>query len=513
MKIFSSELKHQGYIEALNHTTLLFGGILIILMVMSSVLEHSPTIWSMEDSYLYHTFGHYLSQGRFFTYSINEPPANGNTSFLYYLIVSGVHGIARMIKSSDDLNTITLALWITFGLHSLLYLMNIALFARLLLRSIGIRPIVGFLICAGTFFNGPMVYAFFCGLESPLTISIIVLFITGVLIKSTRLELISLVLMALNRPESMAVAVIYAIFRYGRLVVKSRRFTLFMPALIVVLSSSVVPLLNFMFIGQLSPTSAARIGLHATEGELSLLYSFLDRLISPIWMVKAVKVVIVSIVPWAILTEQSNNLLDVVGRTLLSIFWTIGVLTVVIRVVFQRGNRLHGAIIPSMAIFTLWTTIVVILGGGTGEFNRYIVVVFPLVAFLGASVVKLYEPQPRLRWALVLLLSFSLIPSLASLAGVVSHIRNGTYFLRTLHYQSALTIRSDPDVESVAVWETGVLSLFLTDKKRVIDLYGLGPMVADRRKSTNLSKINLIYWFSGLPGETMRRLNNSSSRD
>lgn len=449
------------------YVVLLSGGLLVIGLVLNSVIGNSPTIWSMEDSYLYHTFGHHLAQGRFLTYSIAEPRANGNTSFLYYLVLGGIHTIATKV-ADNDLNAITLALGMTFGLHAVVYGISIALFARLLLHH-GITPLLVVLICAATFFNGPMIYAFFSGLEPPLTVLLIIIFLAGAIINSGAVEFAALALMTLHRPESMLVAIAYAVLRYGWVAISKRSPVYFVPAILLMFSGSLVPILNFIFIGQFSTLSSARIGLHALEGDVSLLRDLLGRFARFSWLAYA-KVVISAIVPWVFSTERSSLGLTSMQRLLLSSVWPIGMVVWSIGLIRPKSGFKRYSI-TAFIVLSLWVATVAILAGGEGEFARYLVVVFPLVAFLVAST---FHRLLRGRIFPLILIILSLIPCFTSSVDVVDHFRRGTTFLHALHYQTALALRDNPDVKSVAFWETGILSLWLSDKKRVIDLYGLG---------------------------------------
>jgi len=449
------------------YVVLLSGGLLVIALVLSSVIGNAPIIWSMEDSYLYHTFGRHLAQGRFLTYSISEPHANGNTSFLYYLVVGGIHTVAKALVSDSALSAITLALWITFGVHAALYEICIALFTRLLLRH-SINPLLVLLVCGATFFNGPMIYGFFCGLEPPLTVLLIVMLLAGI-INSDGVEFSALALMTLHRPESMLVAVVYAVLRYGWVAASNRKLVHLVPAILLMLSCSLVPVLNFVFIGQFTTLSSARIGLHALQGDVSLLRALLGRFTHFSYWLESARVVVSAIVPWAFSTERSILGFTSMQRLLLSSIWPIGM--VVFSIGLIRRKSVGRCSIAAFIVLSCWVATVAILGGGTGEFARYVVVVFPLVAFLVASTL---DHLSRSRILVLFLAILSLIPCLTSSLDVVDHFRRGTTFLHELHFQAALTIRDNPDMKSVAFWETGILSLYLSDKKRVIDLYGLG---------------------------------------
>lgn len=465
--------------RALEIALLLAAGLSLPLLVLGRVWGHSPLFFPLEDSYLYDTFGRFLSEGRFLTYSVAEPHANGNTSFLYYLIVGGIHRIARWAATNRS-EEIALALRATFVLHAGLYCASLTYF-WLVLRQAEADARARLSIVVLVFLNGSMVYAFFSGIEGPVTVFLFLLFFHGVTSGRERLELASLLLMAVNRPELALGAVIYGVLRFGLIAPRKRRW---MAGLIS--AAAIVPLVNAAVTGSAMTSSIARTSArHVVD-----LPSLLVFLVSPEHWLPRLTTLLAMAAPWAPKLSVSPVILELLFKAAPVLL----VATIVLGYGFllRRKEYVFPAWTARVGLLISADALILIFLERFGEFSRYLVVLLPGLGLLMVPVAVANGAAEvwvrRIRRVVGPLLFLSAISAVTSLGGILTHIRDGTRFLRELHYQAVESLRANPRVHSVAIWETGVMSLFLSGDKRVIDIYGLGTARYARTPRWPLSK-------------------------
>ena len=143
-------------------------------------------------------------------------------------------------------------------------------------------------------------------------------------------------------------------------------------------------------------------------------------------------------------------------------------------------------------------------------------ILFPFVVFLIAKYSINYSKK-----LVVLLLLMTIIPTIYSSLLMFDHFRRSTTFLSKLHFPTALEIKNSKEINSVAVWETGIISYFLSNEKKIIDIYGLGTTrYAILNHGFRLDKLKqflndkpdaLVSWSSSLPPEPGLDENNGIS--
>jgi hypothetical protein len=172
--------------------------------------------------------------------------------------------------------------------------------------------------------------------------------------------------------------------------------------------------------------------------------------------------------------------------------------------------------IGNLLLFLIIWSIVSLILAGSGEFNRYTIILFPFVVFLIAKYSINYSKK-----LVVLLLLMTIIPTIYSSLLMFDHFRRSTTFLSKLHFPTALEIKNSKGINSVAVWETGIISYFLSNEKKIIDIYGLGTTrYAILNHGFRLDKLKqflndkpdaLVSWSSSLTPEPGLDENNGIS--
>lgn len=215
-------------------------------------------IFPLDDAYIYTKFSDNLSKGYFFTFSLGEPRTNGSTSMIWYLLLGAMYSFIP----SNYYDSATIAISVIFYLATILLVIKIY---KLILVEYEISgKCFTFIVTLGvstSFLLNQVTYAWFSGLEYPLTVFLLVLAGYSAIYKKYSLLSISTFLLAFSRPEGLFVACSIPAILYLRHRVNKDRsiLTAVYATVAAAIAGCVVYLaINYFMTGSFAPSSQAR---------------------------------------------------------------------------------------------------------------------------------------------------------------------------------------------------------------------------------------------------------------
>jgi hypothetical protein len=463
-----------------------FAAILVGLFTFYAGQESAPLRFALDDAYLYHAFAANSSLGAFFKYSLFDAGSNGCTSLLYYLLLTVLYGVVRLVTGDWHSHFVPAAITVTFVLHTVTYVVFAFLVARSVSRAVP-NAFIQFAMTVFILFNGSLYYIFFSGIEGPL--SLLLAFFAFESIRTAKLGRLAIILlfMGLHRPD----------FAFGALLFAIVMFVLYRPAslglriglvLAPLIGLAIVFLANLIGTSSPLPNSLARTAVQGVDLEASRsLAAFILSQLKPGELARRLLVLLTLINPaitpytgfWATGIAKQGGIswvgVYIAAMAALSLPYMLYCLAT-LRSALWPFNRARLALIAfPVCLVSLFLVI-----GGRGEFARYIVPSFVIWTLAILELARQRPPSERLfaggpRWLPTAIVA---LMALGSLGPAVEDVGNTSRFLRQVHFAVAESVarlaEGAPKRLSLGTWETGVINMRLTGVVHVVDLYGLG---------------------------------------
>jgi hypothetical protein len=463
-----------------------FAALIVGLFTFYAGQESAPLRFALDDAYLYHAFAANSSLGAFFKYSIFDVGSNGCTSLLYYLFLTVLYGVIRLVTGDWHSYFVPVAITVTFIIHVVTYVVFAFLVARSVSRAVP-DAFKQFAMTVFILFNGSLYYIFFSGIEGPL--SLLLVFFAFECIRTARLGRLAAILffMGLHRPD----------FAFGALLFAAVMFLLYRPAslgqrIVLVLAPlaglAIVLLANQIGTGSPLPNSLARTAVQGVDLEASRgIGAFIVSQLSPGQLARRLLVVLTlinpAITPYTGFSTSSTARtgafnwvgIYIAAMTVLSVPYMLYCLAT-LRAALWPFDRTRLVLIAfPICLVSLFLAI-----GGRGEFARYIAPSFIVWTLAILELARQRPPSEGLiaggpRWLPTTIVA---VMALVSLGPAVEDVGNTSRFVRQVHFAIAESVarlaEGAPKRLSLGTWETGVINMRLTGVVNVIDLYGLG---------------------------------------
>lgn len=344
---------------------------LLGLKIIPAALTHFNIWYPLDDAYIYHQFALNLTKGHFLTYSIGEPHTNGNSSFLYYLVYSLILFVLKPIFAGDLLFKVSQVAVI--GINFVFFIAA-AFFSKKLLEefiSSG-KPALIFWLLLSIFTVNAVLFSSFSGLEVALTTFLVTIIAYSVIVQNYRLLFISMIFSNLNRPENLVMNAFLLLFLYYGVFSKKIKFDAMSAILFVIAQVSLfmLPLINYMFLGTIFLSSMARTGA-PFGGKYIFLGIFYKLLTSPTIIFDFFLLPLY--IPGSLLSvfKGLREYLSVIMISFVSIilFWS-----------FEKKVIMRKHLLMMLAVFGYFC--LPFLLGITGEWQRYLVPIFPILLIL-----------------------------------------------------------------------------------------------------------------------------------
>lgn len=500
-----------------------FAAILIGLFTFYAGQESAPLRFALDDAYLYHAFAANSSLGAFFKYSIFDVGSNGCTSLLYYLLLTVLYDLVRLVTGDWHSYFVPTAITVTFVLHVVTYVVFAFLVARSVSRAVP-DAFKQFAMTIFILFNGSLYYIFFSGIEGPL--SLLLAFFAFESVRTGKLGRLAVILffMGLHRPDFAFGALLFAVvmFVFCRPAPLGRRIGLVLTPLV---GLAMVLLANLIGTGNLLPNSLARTAVQGVDFEASRsLGAFILSQFRPSELARRLLVVLTLINPaitpytgfWStgIAKQGGFNWVGayIAVMTVLSVPYMLYCLATLRQALWPFDRTRFVLIAFPVCLVSLFLAI-----GGRGEFGRYIVPSFVIWTLALLELARQCPPSERPatggpRWLPATIVA---LMALGSLGPAVEDVGNTSRFLRQVHFVVAESVarlaQGAPKRLSLGTWETGVINMRLTGVVHVVDLYGLGtaryrslpfPPAPDRADHFFREKIDYIAQYvdrTGMP--------------
>jgi hypothetical protein len=490
-----------------------FAAVVVGLFTYYAGQESAPLRFALDDAYLYHAFAANSSLGAFFKYSVFDVGSNGCTSLLYYLLLTVLYGVVRLVTGDWHSHFVPVAITVTFVLHVVTYVVFAFLVARAVSRA-ATEPFMQFAMTVFILFNGSLYYIFFSGIEGPL--SLLLAFFAFEYLRTARLGRLAAVLflMGLHRPDFAFGAVLFAIVLF--VVYRPAPLGLRIGLVLAPLAGlAIVFAANLVATGSPLPNSLARTAVQGVDLETShSLGSFLLSQLSPSQIARRLLVVLTLINPaitpytgfWATGTAAQGMFnwvgLHIAIMTLLSVPYLLYCLATLRHALWPIDRGRLALIALPICLVSLFLAI-----GGRGEFARYILPSFVLWTLAILELARQRPPTQGIaaggpRWLPSTIVA---LMALGSLGPAMEDVGNTSRFVRQVHFAIADSVarmaEAAPRRLSLGTWETGVINMRLSGIVHVVDLYGLGtaryrslpfPPAPDRAELFFKERIDLV---------------------
>lgn len=500
-----------------------FAALIVGLFTFYAGQESAPLRFALDDAYLYHAFAANSSLGAFFKYSIFDVGSNGCTSLLYYLLLTFLYGVIRLVTGDWHSTFVPVAITVTFIIHVVTYVVFAFLVARSVSRAVP-DAFKQFAMTVFILFNGSLYYIFFSGIEGPL--SLLLVFFAFESIRTARLGRLAAILffMGLHRPD----------FAFGALLFAAVMFLLYRPAslgqrVVLVLAPlvglAIVLLANQIGTGSPLPNSLARTAVQGVDLEASRgIGAFIVSQLSPGQLARRLLVVLTlinpAITPYTGFSTSSTARtgafnwvgIYIAAMTVLSVPYMLYCLAT-LRAALWPFDRTRLVLIAfPICLVSLFLAI-----GGRGEFARYIAPSFIVWTLAILELARQRPPSEGLaaggpRWLPTTIVA---VMALVSLGPALEDVGNTSRFVRQVHFAIAESVarlaEGAPKRLSLGTWETGVINMRLTGVVHVVDLYGLGtaryrslpfPPAPDRADLFFKEKVDYIAQYVDRSGES-----------
>ena len=243
------------------NTSALVVTILFIVVFIASIqiLQYSifkGAYFPIDDAYIYYQQAKNLIRGEFFSFSYGGESTNSDTSVLYYLISTLIMYLSQTFSTNlDEILQNIVYISVVFNIFYAFF--SVVLYQKLI-NLFDISKDQRMWLMLSVFTTAPVVFAYVSGLETGLTIVIILTQLVLLLNQKMALFTLVSVIASIHRPENIIVNLAYVAiiipFLLNNIDIKVKAKV----AVIIFISTMSIPLLNYLLTGDYRSASAAR---------------------------------------------------------------------------------------------------------------------------------------------------------------------------------------------------------------------------------------------------------------
>lgn len=433
--------------------------LIVVFIVAIQALQiyfNGGAYFPIDDAYIYYQQAKNLIRGEFFSFSYGGESTNSNTSVLYYLISTLIMYLSQGMSSglSEQLENIvylSTILNIIFAAVALIFYQKLVMF-------FDIEKGNKYWLIFSVFTTAPVIFAYLSGLETGLTLALLLVQLVLFLNKRLALFTIVTVLLSIHRPENIIVNLAYVVIIIPFLADYIDNTDKRKMIVAIAISLMIVPLLNYLLTGDFRSASAARAEF---IGPLHIIYNlfhfFSIGFSDPDWIFPEFKPFFAYL------------------RYLISLLITIPLLLIFIKYLqknkiklnslekFRKHASLHCHYYILLIVLTSYVLVPLVVTGASGEWARYLSPVLPMLYLFIASILK-YQKKVLIGVGTINILLLPLY--------ILSYLNMTSIVSSTLHPVAKKISLITKDSDIVSIDSAGLLAHYI--KGDVVDVYGLG---------------------------------------
>ena len=472
---------------------LLLLGVPIVYRLYVISLYNLRFWFALDDAYIYLQFAKNFAMGHFLTYSIGEPYSNGCTSFVYYILCTIFYKIVFLLNCNDPLIVVQALLFISFIVIYIFsaYLMYDIL--RIFLKQYFNENILKFITLV-VFTANPIFYSFFSGLEYPLSVFFVLLFVHSILQRNRYLFLSSIILLNLGRPEGLIITFFVLLIlslNQNRLSNNKKYFSW----LIYFFSALIIPIINFLYTSIITINSTSRVNIFAISHPISLIIKDCKIFYDFITLYSNIPCSYASILHF----DRNQLFLIFITSIICIILTMIPFVIYIFKKIDKNGIflnlynikkiiREHPFILILFLIILSQLSIPLLIGC-SAEWYRYITPAYPIFAILYVIACKkigLNTKHIAVIFLLFLMINISTVPHWNG-----EYLKHQNIFSFELYPMGEFMSNNVQKDQIVATDTAGILALM--NPGITIDTYGLGTARYAKQPRTNERVIQLMY--------------------
>jgi len=232
---------------------------IVVLIASIQILQYyffKGAYFPIDDVYIYYQQAKNLINGDFFSYSLGKEATNSNTSLLYYFISTLIMYLSKAFSTNLD-QILQNIVYISVVFNIFYAIFSVVLYQKLInLFDIGKDQRMWLML--SVFTTAPVVFAYVSGLETGLTIVIILAQLVLLLNQKMVLFTLVSVVASIHRPENIIVNLAYVAVVIPFLLNNIDTKVKAKAAVIIFISTMSIPLLNYLLTGDYRSASSAR---------------------------------------------------------------------------------------------------------------------------------------------------------------------------------------------------------------------------------------------------------------
>lgn len=434
----------------------------LAFIVIYPFIKYSVLIFPVDDAYIVFKQAEQLLNGNFFQYSPDDAKVNACTSFILYIFYSIIWFISSLIFETK-LHIVNFSVFLVLFCNLFFFCIYLFFLKKLIFQNFEENPLYIYFFLSSIF---SISYIFFFGLETGITLLILIVQFYTLSNKKYSYFLLITLLASFNRPENLVLN--FFLLIYLKIFIKDFKN---INLILILLSITMIPLINYFNFSDIKTTSAARVD----HGQVW--FSFLNP-----------KNLYYSLVSFFAFIP--SELIQYKFRIyfILSKITYLSIITYIFYKIFMKIKKLisQKKLNSFFEDHKIYLFLFFIIGYGSlpfifeahGEHGRYYL---PIICLFFIFLFKLYNPQNKILFILIAF-NFFQLPFLG-----MSHTSNILH-MKSLYYDNIDNFTKYTNKESITALEVaGLPSLFINGK--VIDVYGLGT----KRYADVHRNYNLIY--------------------